>query len=308
MEITLLLIEQIVVLFLMMGCGYLLVKAGKAKTSDSHILSVLCVNLITPLVIINAFQVDYSDEIRNGFLLALFAAVLISIFLVITVEVLGRVFKLNGVEKASLGYSNAGNLIIPLVTSILGPEWVIYASAFMMVQLLFIWTHGQSCLLEETKFDLKKIITNLNIISIFVGVILFVFQIKLPGVVGTAVKNISGMIGPISMIMLGMIFAGTDLKKVFTNKKIYLVVFLKMIVTPTIIILAVKYSGMANWVSNGVTVLFISILATTTPSATTITQLAQLYNRQPDYAAAINIATTIVCLVTMPLMTMLYYL
>ena len=308
MEITLLLIEQIIVLFLMMACGYGVVKAGVCKSSDSHILSVLCVNLITPLTIINAFQVEYSPQIRNGFLLALLSAVLIHIFLVVVVEILGKVFHLDGVEKISLAYSNAGNLIIPLVTSILGSEWVIYASAFMMVQLLFFWTHGQSTLLEETKFDLKKVITNINIIAIFVGALFFVLHIQLPSVLGTAVKNIAGMIGPISMIMLGMIFAGTDLKKIFVNKKIYLIVFLKMIVTPATIILAIKFSGMASWVANGTTILFISILATTTPSATSVTQVAQLYDRRPDYAAAINIATTVTCLVTMPLMTMLYYL
>lgn len=308
MEITFLLIKQIIVLFLMMACGYMIVKSGKAKASDSHILSVLSINLIQPLVIINSFQISYSDEIRNGFLLALLSALLIHIFLLIVVTVIGNVFKLDGVEKASLCYSNAGNLIIPLVTAILGDEWVVYASAFMMVQMIFLWSHGQSIILEEKKFDLKKVITNLNIISIFVGIFFFLCQIKLPGVLATTVKNISGLIGPISMIMLGMIFAGTDLKQVFSNKKVYLVTFLKMIVTPAIIILAIKYSGMANWVSNGVTVLFISILATTTPSATSVTQIAQLYNRKPDYAAAINIATTVACLITMPIMTMLYYL
>jgi predicted permease len=45
-----------------------------------------------------------------------------------------------------------------------------------------------------------------------------------------------------------------------------------------------------------------------TPSATTVTQMAQLYDREVSYATAINTVTTLVCLVTMPLLTMLYYL
>ena len=45
-----------------------------------------------------------------------------------------------------------------------------------------------------------------------------------------------------------------------------------------------------------------------TPSATTVTQMAQLYDQDVSYATAINTITTLVCIATMPLMTMLYYL
>lgn len=49
-----------------------------------------------------------------------------------------KVLKLDGVEETSLIYSNAGNLIIPIVTAILGKEWVIYTSAFLSVQLFLL--------------------------------------------------------------------------------------------------------------------------------------------------------------------------
>lgn len=58
--------------------------------------------------------------------------------------------------KASLIYSNAGNLIIPIVTSVLGPEWVIYTSGFISVQVILIWTHCKMLLCGEKKADLKK--------------------------------------------------------------------------------------------------------------------------------------------------------
>ena len=75
--VTLLLTEQLTVLFLMMGCGFVLVKSKIVKSRDSKTLSLISVYLIMPCVIINAFQIDYSKEIQDGFLLALFAAVII---------------------------------------------------------------------------------------------------------------------------------------------------------------------------------------------------------------------------------------
>ena len=78
-----LLTQQIIVLFMMMGLVFLLVKLKLAVAADSKILSVITVYLVVPCVIINAFQIDFSDETRNGFLLALGAAVAIHLLLFI---------------------------------------------------------------------------------------------------------------------------------------------------------------------------------------------------------------------------------
>ena len=79
--ISILLARQLAVLFLIMGCGFLLVKLHLVRSEESRTLSVITLYLIMPCVIINAFQIDYSREIRDGFLLALLAAVLIHVIL-----------------------------------------------------------------------------------------------------------------------------------------------------------------------------------------------------------------------------------
>ena len=79
--IALLLAEQIGVLFLMMAGGFVLVKTGLVKSEESRTLSMISIYLILPCVTIHAFQVEYSDEIRNGFLLGIFAAVAIHLIL-----------------------------------------------------------------------------------------------------------------------------------------------------------------------------------------------------------------------------------
>ena len=81
MQITFLLLEQIIIFCIMMLCGFALVKFKILNSSDSRILSIISVYIIIPCVIINAFQINYSDEIRDGFLLAVIAAILIHIIL-----------------------------------------------------------------------------------------------------------------------------------------------------------------------------------------------------------------------------------
>ena len=304
--ITQLLIRQIVILFIMMGLGFLLVKVRAVKSQDSKILSLITVYLIFPCVIISSFQIEYSDSIRNGFLLALGAAVIIHIILFILCFVFGKLIKLNVVEKTSLVYSNAGALIVPLVSAVLGDEWVIYASAFLTVQLLILWTHGQSLMQGRAQINWKKILTNINLLAVIAGLIIFFGRITLPGIVTDTISSISDTVGPISMIMIGMLLAGVNWKSVFSGIRIYIIVVLKMIVFPLIVLLFLKYSGTSGFVSDGKQILLISLMAVITPSATTVTQMALIYDQDAEYAGTINALTTLVSIATMPLMVMLY--
>ena len=158
MEISLLLMQQIAELFLMIFMGYVIVKAGLLKGEDSKVISKIVLYLIIPCVIINAFQVDYTSEKVQGLLLAFAASVMLQVVLLAIVWIAGRLMGLNEVEKASVYYSNAGNLIMPIVTFVLGQEWVLYGCVFMSVQIVFVWSHGKWVLSRQSKIDWKKIL------------------------------------------------------------------------------------------------------------------------------------------------------
>ena len=193
MNICILLMQQIVQLFLMIFMGYLIVKTGLVRDDDSKVLSKIILYLIVPCVIINAFQVDYTTDTVKGLLIAFAASVMTQVILLVVISVAGRLLHLNEVEVASVYYSNSGNLIVPIVTFILGQEWVLYGCVFMSVQLVFLWTHCKKIISREASYDWKKIILNINMISIFIGVILFFTKIRfrLSGSAGcTSTRNI----------------------------------------------------------------------------------------------------------------------
>lgn len=304
--ISLLLMKQIAELFLVMIMGFVLVKTNLMKAEESKSLSVVALYLVTPCVIINAFQIKYTESILRGLILAFAAAVLIHIVLLILVKVLEKIFHLDAVEKTSIMYSNSGNLIIPIVTSVLGKQWVIYSSAFLSVQLILLWTHCRMVLCEEQKIDLKKILLNINMISIFFGILLFITRIQLPDIITKTMESVGAMIGPLCMVVTGMLIGNMSLKQIFEYKRIYLITFLKMIVCPAAILLMLKFGGMASLLPNARMILLISLLAVIAPSASTVTQMAQVYGKNGEYASVINVVTTIVCIATMPIIVWLY--
>ena len=297
--------QQITELFLMIFMGYVIVKARLLKGEDSKVISKIVLYLIIPCVIINAFQVDYTSEKVQGLLLAFAASVMLQVLLLIIVWGAGRM-GLNEVEKASVYYSNAGNLIMPIVTFVLGQEWVLYGCVFMSVQIVFVWSHGKWVLSRQSKIDWKKILLNINMVAVFAGVFLFFTKIRLPQILNQTFGSVGSMIGPASMMVTGMLIAEMSLKDIFTNGRVYFITFLRRIAVPAVALLLLKVSGLVNGSPDGKKLLLIVFLAVITPSASTITQMCQVYGNDSQYASAINVMTTLFSIVTMPLMVLLF--
>lgn len=308
MTMALLLFEEIAQLFLCILLGWLLVRCRLLKPEDSRVLSVVCLYLVIPCVIVPAFQIEHTPELIRGLLLALGVAVGIHVFLFAAVALLRRPRQLMPVEQASVIYSNSGNLIIPLVTSILGPEWIIFATMFQLVQLFPMWTHGRFILSADRRLSWKAIFLNVNILSVFAGALLFLTDTSLPAMLTDTMESIGSMIGPLSMFVAGMLMGGQDLKAILRIRSIWKVVFLRLIATPLVILCVLKYSGLAGLAPNGTSILLVSLLGACAPAASTVTQMAQVYGYEGDYASAINVASTLLCIVTMPLMVLLYQL
>lgn len=306
MELSLLLMNEIVQLFMILLIGYILVKTKILQEKDSKVLSILVLYACVPCALINAFSVEMDKETLYGLALSFAAAIVIHIIYIPLGKYLAKIFHFTDVEQMTLVYSNSGNLIIPLVGAILGNEWVIYSSGFLVTQTIFIWTHGKSVISREKNFDFKSIFCNVGIVSVLIGMAIFIFQIHLPEIVLSVSSKIGGMMGPMAMLVIGMLFGNMDLKKVFSNKRAYLVTFFRLIIFPVIAIVLFKCTPVHTMTANAEQILLITTMATTSPAAATITQFAQLHDNEPNYASALNVITVSFSILTMPLMIMLY--
>lgn len=306
MQISLLLMEEIIKLFVIMFMGYAVVKAGLMKSSESKSVSVILVYLVIPCVIIKAFQVDYTPDVQKGLFLAIAAAVAVHIlFLLITIP-LKKMFQMDVIEQATSIYSNAGILVIPLVQELLGQEYVIYSSAYIAVQLILLWTQGKNMLCEEEKLEWKKVFLNVNIISIIAGIVLFLFRIKLPAGVQDVLGMMNNMIGPLGMLLAGMAIAEVPLNSIFTKKRNYLSVAFRLLLYPVLGLFLMKAIQIVVNLENSSQILLTVYLACVTPACASVTSMAQLYDKDAAYASSLYVLTTLLSIVTMPVMVYLY--
>ena len=128
---------------------------------------------------------------------------------------------------------------------------------------------------------------------------------RIPAFAKDITSSLGAMVGPVGMLIAGILAADIDYKSTLRNKRLYIVALLRMIVYPIITLVIVKLLVFIP-VTNSENILLISFLASLTPSAATVMQLAKIYEKDADFAAAVNIATTIVCVATMPLFVLLF--
>ena len=299
MEISILLFWQILSMSLMLLMGFALVKTGLLKAQDSKTLSVLLLYLALPCAILDSFQVEYDSRILRGLMLAFAAAVICHVILLLAAGLL---------EKASVIYSNSSNLIIPIITAVLGPEWVVYSTAYVSVQLLLLWTHGKVLLSGIKGADIRKILTNINLLAVFAGILLFLTGFRLPDVLSDTLHSVGSMVAPASMFIAGMLIAGMRPKQIFGNRRAYGIVCLRMLVFPAVSLLLLRLlkAAVAGVFADAQTILLITLLAAITPPASAVIQMSQVYGQDSEYAGVLNVLSTLVCIITMPVTVLLY--
>ena len=283
MQISLLLMQQIAQLFLVLLMGYAVVKTGLLKASDSKVLSVVFVYLVMPCVVLNAFQIKDTPEIRTGLLYSMGIAVGMHVVFLLLNALFRKALKLDAVEQVNIIYSNAAALVIPIVQALLGEEYVVYSCAFVIVQLVLLWTHASACLQGSARLEWRKLLTNVNLIAIAVGALLYLLHVSLPAPITSTLSSVGNMIGPMGMLLAGMAIAEGPLKKVFCTPRNYLPVFLRLLGVPLVIVLLLWAVHASLWIPDGKPILMTVYLSAITPACATVTSMAQLYDKDAAY-------------------------
>ena len=231
MQIALLLAREIAQLFLILLAGFVLVRAGLLRAADSKVLSVILVYLVIPCVIVDAFQIEDTPAIRAGLALSFGAAAAIHLLFLLLTWLLRRPLGLDAIERATAIYSNAGALVIPLVQALLGQEYVIYSCAFIIVQLVLLWTHGAAILRGTGALSWKAVLTNVNLLSILAGAALYLGHIPLPALLTGAMDSMGSLMGPLGMLLAGMAIAESPLRQLACTPRYYLTAALRLLVS-----------------------------------------------------------------------------
>ena len=306
-EMNVLFFQQIVKMFLMLAVGFAAVKVRILPATAGKGLSQVIVAVIRPCALLYAFQVDFSVDRLLGLLLALLGAALShAAFISITRLYAGGRLAFSPVERASMIYSNSGNLLMPLVAASMGQEWLFYTCAYMGALQVFVWTHGESLICGAPRINFKKALGNLNVLAMAVGFVLFCANIRFTGVAGQAVETLGDALGSTSMLSIGISFATItrlDLRRI---ARVAVVTLNRLVLYPLLMMAVFLLLRLDTLLPGARQIVLITLLGAGAPTGVVVTQIAQLYDKDADEASLIGVVTMACSLLTLPSLIWVY--
>lgn len=303
MENLLISLQQVVILVIEIGVGYIAAKRGKIPASALSVLTYLCCSIALPCAIIYPIvNLDNSPELWTSLgtgILVILACAVVQI-VVCLVLFRGEDAKKRPVYQMATVYGNSAFMGIPLVTAIVGTDGVIYATLMVIFDTVFLFTHASLAMsgTRPTLGFIARKVFGLATISMIIGVVILFAGVQLPSIAMTCMNDLRGMMTPVAMLIVGTQIAQQDFGKIFASLKRYTVSIIKLVVWPLLITLAlIPFRAMIP----AIAVISI-VICKATPQAAVLGVLAQQNDLDGEEAAAVVGLTTILSVITLPIM------
>lgn len=299
MDIVFTILNQVGKMFFLMIVGYFAFKKKWISETGTQQISNVLLKICTPAILMASFDIPFSIDKLVGLVIALVLGV---ISLVVSIIVAKFVYRGDyRIEEFSLVFSNCAFIGIPLVQGVLGMEAVFYLSAYLLAFYIFAWTYGVYLISKRRDLiTLKLIVYSPAVIGTVLGLFIFFFPYPLPEFIMHPIVMIGNVNTPMAMIVLGCYIANTDLVSLLKDHRIYLVCFYRLILVPLAITLVFclvpnRYLEIKNVV----------LIAASAPVGVMVALFAQQYKHDFEYGARIVSLSTILCMITIPIVLVL---
>ena len=262
MEMVLILVQQILVMVAMMLVGVALIRAKMIDESGVKQMSNVAMYVATPAVIIQAFAIDYNPEQL-----------------------------VNGLWVAATGFVG-----IPIISSLLGPQYVFYVTMTMAVGTFVLWTYGIYLMSGDmSQISFAKIVTNPAVIALAVGLVLFFAPVHLPAMATSVLTGLGNLNTGLGMLVLGANLGISNIGLMISDVRLYKASALRLLLVPALVTATLFLMPCPFEIKMTV------LICEATPCGAVTSMLAQIYGSDYQYGTGLVIMTTLLSMATMPL-------
>lgn len=227
--------EQVFILILFIVIGYILAKTKKIDSSQSKILSSLCVSAFFPCTLFNTFSTKFTVEYITTKYHLLTASICVLIGVVIFVKFFARLLDRDDYHQKIYRYSltvpNAGYMGIALASALFDSDTLLNFMVFSIPVSFYTYTEGYRMLTNTGKISLKRII-NPPTIAIFIGAAVGLLGIEVPEIVTSITTKSSNCIAPVSMLLAGIVISDYKIIQIVKRPAIYIVSIMRLLILP----------------------------------------------------------------------------
>ena len=293
-------IQQMGVLFLIIGLGYAAAKAKLFPKNTNRALAQLVIYITNPCTVL--YSVLGSERgLTNSevFVLTGIAAVYFAVVIVVG-QLLPRLLRCprekHGIYAFMCTFSNMGFLGFPVVSALYGANAVFYASIFNLFFQLVVYTYGVWLMGGSSgRFRLhwRTFCTPIILASV-TAYVCYLTDFSAPAFAVKTLGTLANVTSPVCMLVIGIALANVPVGKVFRNWRLYVINLVKLLGLPLL-----AYALLHGVVSHPL-ILGITVVIAAMPVATMSTLLAAKYEADEELAAGGVFLSTLLSLVTIP--------
>ena len=300
-------IQQMTILFLIIGIGYAAAKAKLFPQNTNRALAQLVIYITNPCTVLySVLGSERGLTNREVFLLTVIAVVFFAVVIgvgLILPRVLGCDARQRKLYAFMCTFSNMGFLGFPVVSALYGADAVFYASIFNLIFQLVVYTYGVWLMQDgQGAFRLhwRTFCTPIILASV-VAYVCYLTDFSAPAFAVKTLNMLANVTSPLCMLVIGVALANVPVGKVFTNWRLYVINLFKLLVLPLL-----AYALLHRAVSNPL-ILGITVVIAAMPVATMSTILAAKYDADQELAACGVFLSTLMSLATIPLVMLVLF-
>ncbi|SEJ13093.1 hypothetical protein SAMN04488127_1057 [Bhargavaea ginsengi] len=290
-------------LYLMALIGFIAKKMNILNGNANPVITQLMLYVTLPALILFSLNTPFSMELLIEFTWL----VSMSVFIMTVSMVLGAWLRKRAdlpdgqksVFESLIVFGNQGFIGFAVIYMLMGEQGVVYLTLFNIFYLVLIWSYGIYLFARhEASVNWRMLFLNPGILATLVGLIMLFLPFSWPDMIVRTFEDVGKMTVPLSMILIGSLLADTrmdDFKQYCSNLYIWLASLMKLLILPLTLLIFILF-GVPE------TLLLIAVLTAAMPSATTTTVYAQKFGADAVFAYYGVIHSTILCLLTIPLL------
>ena len=295
-------------LFVIVSVGYMAGKLGYMGGEFDCKLSSLVINWTCPALILSSAMTGELPDRR--FILPLLAISLVTYLVLPGVafwlpRFLTRRKDDEGVVGFAMMFGNVGFMGYPVVASIFGHEAVFYAAVLNVVNTFAVFTVGTILVtgkgeVEGPHFQ-KKVLYSTPMLSAYLTMLIVALEIDdIPACISQPLTMIGDITVPAALLIIGSSMSQLPLRALMGNATVYITTVMRLVVVPVAMYFLCLLLGFDPYVVN------INTVVIAMPVATYGTILCLKYNRDTSLMAEVTFITTLLSMITIPLLVMMF--
>ncbi len=298
-----LLLRQMIILFLLMATGYILKKINIISPAGEKTMSGIVVNVANPALVLSA-AINPESTISGRELAdtTLLAVAVYAVFLVLAFLfplAIRATASSRGAYSVMMVFSNIGFMGFPLLSAMYGAEALLYATPFMIIYNVLIYTYAVALMDRGHKWDLKHTlgkIFNVGVLACIITIILYLTRLRVPDFIETTVGHLSALTAPLSMMVIGASMTDMKLRELFTDFRLIIFCAVKLLIIPVAGVFCIKALGVSPMLTG------VCLIMLGTPVGSMTAMMADQCG-SPDYPlVAKGVAlSTVLSVATLPL-------